>query len=119
MKDLREFANVLDWILLMDYDVWGCKLSILSNSTDALTVNLMKHLQGLAQTLPCMTPATIPRNLVQAQLQGLMPGLQRTSQRARSCLDYLLMAISLPPRQSTFGQDRSPLGFNVNQVPSQ
>ncbi|KIM46067.1 glycoside hydrolase family 18 protein [Hebeloma cylindrosporum] len=23
MQDLREFASVLDWILLMDYDVWG------------------------------------------------------------------------------------------------
>lgn len=119
MQDLTEFASVLDWILLMDYDVWGCKLSILYISIDTLTDNLLKHLQGLVQTLPCMTPAIIPRNLMQAQLQGLMPGLQRTSQLARSCLDYLLMAISLPPWQSIFGQDPSSLGFNVNPVPSQ
>lgn len=119
MQDLKEFANVLDWILLMDYDVWGCKLSILSISTDALTVNLMKHLQDLAQTLPCMTPAIIPRNLMQAQLQRLMPGLQRTFQHAKLCLAYLLMAISRPPRQSIFGQDRNTLGFNMNPVPSQ
>jgi len=103
----------------MDYDVWGCKLFILSISTDVLTDNLLKRLQDLAQMHPCMTPATIPRNLMQAQLQDLMPGLQRTSQLARSCSDYLLMAIFLPPQQSIFGQGRSPLGFNVNPVKSQ
>lgn len=119
MQDLREFASVLDWILLMDYDVWGCKLSIISISIDTLADNLLKHLQGLVQMLPFMMLAIIPRNLMQAQLQRLMPGLQRTSRLARSCLDYLLMAISLPPWQNIFGQDPSPLGFNVNPVPSQ
>lgn len=24
-SDLTEFAEVLDWVLLMNYDVWGCK----------------------------------------------------------------------------------------------
>ena len=26
MDDMSAFAGVLDWILLMNYDVWGCKL---------------------------------------------------------------------------------------------
>lgn len=25
MTDLTDFARVLDWVLLMNYDVWGCK----------------------------------------------------------------------------------------------
>ena len=25
LKDVSAFANVLDWILLMNYDTWGCK----------------------------------------------------------------------------------------------
>lgn len=24
LQDLSEFANVLDWVVLMNYDVWGC-----------------------------------------------------------------------------------------------
>jgi chitinase len=24
MKDVRPFADVLDWLLIMNYDVWGC-----------------------------------------------------------------------------------------------
>lgn len=26
LKDLSEFAQVLDWVLIMNYDVWGCRL---------------------------------------------------------------------------------------------
>ena len=25
MIDLTDFAKVLDWVMLMNYDVWGCK----------------------------------------------------------------------------------------------
>jgi len=25
LKDLTEFAKVLDWVLIMNYDVWGCE----------------------------------------------------------------------------------------------
>lgn len=25
MRDMTEFADVLDWILIMNYDVWGCE----------------------------------------------------------------------------------------------
>ncbi len=25
MTDVSGFANVLDWVLVMNYDVWGCK----------------------------------------------------------------------------------------------
>lgn len=25
MSDLSEFAKVLDWVLIMNYDVWGCE----------------------------------------------------------------------------------------------
>ena len=25
LSDVREFADVLDWVLLMNYDVWGCE----------------------------------------------------------------------------------------------
>ena len=27
LSDVSEFAKVFDWILLMNYDVWGCKFS--------------------------------------------------------------------------------------------
>lgn len=27
MKDVSAFAEVIDWILVMNYDVWGCKSS--------------------------------------------------------------------------------------------
>jgi hypothetical protein len=118
MQDMREFASVLDWILLMDYDVWGCKLSILSILAGALGDNLLKHPRGLAQTLLYMTAAATPRSLMRAQLQGIIPGLQRTSLPARLCLDYRLTATSLPPLQSVFGQGRSPLGLDGNPVPS-
>ena len=29
MSDVSAFADVLDWILLMNYDVWGCKCGCL------------------------------------------------------------------------------------------
>lgn len=25
LKDVSDFVHVLDWILIMNYDVWGCK----------------------------------------------------------------------------------------------
>lgn len=25
MRDLSDFARVLDWVLLMNYDTWGCE----------------------------------------------------------------------------------------------
>ena len=28
LKDVSDFAEVLDWILIMNYDLWGCKLSL-------------------------------------------------------------------------------------------
>ena len=27
LQDVSEFAKVLDWVLLMNYDVWGCTVS--------------------------------------------------------------------------------------------
>ena len=27
MADVSEFAKVLDWVLIMNYDVWGCMYS--------------------------------------------------------------------------------------------
>lgn len=29
MKDVSAFANVLDWILVMNYDTWGCKCNVI------------------------------------------------------------------------------------------
>ena len=28
LKDLSQFAKVLDWVVLMNYDVWGCTASL-------------------------------------------------------------------------------------------
>jgi chitinase len=33
LADVTEFAKVLDWVLLMNYDTWGCDLSILFSLT--------------------------------------------------------------------------------------
>ena len=30
LQDVVEFAKVLDWVLLMNYDVWGCTISFFS-----------------------------------------------------------------------------------------
>ena len=30
LQDLSEFARVLDWVVLMNYDVWGCAPFVLS-----------------------------------------------------------------------------------------
>ena len=27
LRDLTQFAQVLDWVVLMNYDVWGCTIS--------------------------------------------------------------------------------------------
>lgn len=29
MTDVQEFSRVLDWVLVMNYDIWGCKSSLL------------------------------------------------------------------------------------------
>lgn len=42
MRDASEFAKVLDWVLIMNYDVWGCTLShaILQDSTNQSTASI-------------------------------------------------------------------------------
>ena len=40
MADLTEFAKVLDWVVLMNYDVWGCKHAFYSVYTDKVNFSL-------------------------------------------------------------------------------
>ena len=37
LKDVSAFAQVLDWVLIMNYDTWGCKSICLSGSVNAYT----------------------------------------------------------------------------------
>lgn len=34
LKDVSAFAKVLDWILVMNYDIWGCEFSALELGKD-------------------------------------------------------------------------------------
>ena len=48
MSDLSDFAQVLDWVTLMNYDVWGCKHAFYFVCTNKL-ISPFKHLRSLAQ----------------------------------------------------------------------
>jgi len=47
MSDVSAFAEVLDWILLMNYDVWGCKYPSLLGLNQ-----LMTHVRAAASSAP-------------------------------------------------------------------
>ena len=40
MADLSDFAQVLDWVVLMNYDVWGCKHAFYSVYTNEINLSL-------------------------------------------------------------------------------
>ena len=40
MTDLTEFAQVLDWVVLMNYDVWGCKHAFHPVFTNKINLSL-------------------------------------------------------------------------------
>ena len=40
MNDLTDFARVLDWVVLMNYDVWGCKYAFYSVCTNKINLFL-------------------------------------------------------------------------------
>ncbi len=54
MTDVSGFAQVLDWVLLMNYDIWGCEWGM---SQDLLPITLM----GTPAAQPPLTRARTPR----------------------------------------------------------
>lgn len=40
MTDLADFAHVLDWVLLMNYDVWGCKHTFYSACINIVNLSI-------------------------------------------------------------------------------
>ncbi len=51
MKDVRPFANVLDWLLIMNYDVWGGASCIIPFFPNIPSTRLQLH-PTLARTHP-------------------------------------------------------------------
>jgi hypothetical protein len=49
MTDLTDFAQVLDWVTLMNYDVWGCKHAFFLLHIYYKLISPFKHLRSLAQ----------------------------------------------------------------------
>jgi chitinase len=43
MQDVRGFASVLDWILVMNYDTWGCECFLCFHSRSSPWCSLKKR----------------------------------------------------------------------------
>lgn len=62
MSDVRAFADVLDWVVIMNYDTWGGEWYLASSfRIDVPQTRLQLHLT-LDRTHPLTTPAEILRN---------------------------------------------------------
>lgn len=85
MTDVSEFATVLDWILLMNYDVWGCTF-ILFYYISLAVIHMFhgpQHPLHLDPMLLCTTVVKIPRSLKRVPLPDLPPGRMRDSRRIK------------------------------------
>lgn len=51
LEDVSEFAEILDWVLIMNYDLWGCELFILFPEYEHFSDHTLKSI--LASRTEC------------------------------------------------------------------